>query len=155
MCFSHLEATPGDWLPARLVFYFGPCHHVTTSPTFQARGLSGHTSPRGECVCFALEDSVPLEAKEEYLLHSWSDSKWAHFVHYELLTPLWKDMLRLCCSITGRTAQHQCMLFGNCSRLLSNSSRWSDHESVLLGFVCTCSDKFKTVLHNGYKALED
>ena len=31
----------------------------------QARGLSGHTSPRGECVCFILEDSMPLEAKED------------------------------------------------------------------------------------------
>ena len=26
---------------------------------------------------------------------------------------------------------------------------------VSLGFVCTCSDKLKTVLHNGYKALGD
>ena len=42
-----------------------------------------------------LEDSVPLEAKEDYLLFSWSDSKWAHLVHneeifyyeLELLTP--------------------------------------------------------------------
>ena len=49
----------------------------------QARGLSGHTSPRGECVCFILEDSVPLEAEEDYLLFSWSDSKWAHLVHCE------------------------------------------------------------------------
>ena len=34
---------------------------------YQARGLSGHTSPRGECVCFVLEDSAPLEAEEDYL----------------------------------------------------------------------------------------
>ena len=33
----------------------------------QARGLSGHTSPRGECACFVLEDSGPLEAEEDYL----------------------------------------------------------------------------------------
>ena len=26
----------------------------------RAQGLSGHTSPRGECACFILEDSVPL-----------------------------------------------------------------------------------------------
>ena len=79
----------------------------------QAQGLSGHTSPRGDCVCFVLEDSMPLEAKEEYLLHSWSDSKWAHFVHceeifdseLELLTPLWQDVLGLCCSVTGCTAR--------------------------------------------------
>ena len=37
--------------------------HVTYC---QARGLSGHTSPRSECVCFILEDSAPLEA-EDYL----------------------------------------------------------------------------------------
>ena len=49
----------------------------------QARGLSGHTSPHGECVCFILEDSVPLEVEEDYLPFSLSDSKWAHLVHCE------------------------------------------------------------------------
>ena len=34
----------------------------------QARGLSGHTSPYGECVCLNLEDSAPLEAEEDYLV---------------------------------------------------------------------------------------
>ena len=88
----------------------------------QARRLSGHTSPRGECVCFILEDSVPLEAEEDYLLFSWSDSKWAHLVHckeifdseLELLTPLWQDVLGLWCSVAGCTARRQYMLFGNC-----------------------------------------
>ena len=50
--FSHLEATPGDWLPARLVFYFltlAPHDYVIYC---QAQGLSGHTSPRGESVCW-------------------------------------------------------------------------------------------------------
>ena len=63
---------------------------------YQAWGLSGHTSPRGECACFIPEDSTPLEAEEDYLLFSWSDSKWAHLFHceeifnseLELLTPL-------------------------------------------------------------------
>ena len=44
-----------------------------------------------------LEDSALLEAEEDYLLLSWSDSKWAHLVHceeifdseLELPTPLW------------------------------------------------------------------
>ena len=36
----------------------------------QARGLSGHTSPRGECACFILEDFAPLKAEEDYLLFS-------------------------------------------------------------------------------------
>ena len=79
----------------------------------QAQGLSGHTSPCGECACFILEDSVPLEAKEDYLLFSWSDSKWAHLFHceeffgseLELLTPLWQAMLGLCCSATVRAAR--------------------------------------------------
>ena len=79
----------------------------------QARGLSGHTSPRGECVCFILQDSTPLEAKEDYLSFSWLDSKWAHLVHceeifdseLELLTPLWQVVLGLCSSATVRAAQ--------------------------------------------------
>ena len=40
VCFSHLEATPGDWLPARLVFYFltlAPRDYVTY---YQAQGLA-------------------------------------------------------------------------------------------------------------------
>ena len=92
----------------------------------QARGLSGHNSPCGECVCFNLEDSAPLEAKEDYLPSSWSDSKWAHLVHYEeifdsefeLLTPLWQAMFGSHCSAVVRAAQ----------QLLDNSLRWSDHE---------------------------
>ena len=106
-------STPGDWLPARLVFYFltlAPHDYVIYC---QARGLSGHTSPRGECVCFVLEDFVPLEAKEDYLLFSWLDSKWAHLVHceeifnseLELLTPLWQAILELHCSAMVHTAR--------------------------------------------------
>ena len=63
----HLEATLGDWLPARLVHYFlslAPRDYVTYC---QARGLSGHTSPRDECVCFFLKDSEPLKVKPRYL----------------------------------------------------------------------------------------
>ena len=36
----------------------------------QAWGLSGHTSPRGECACFILKDFGPLEAEKDYLLFS-------------------------------------------------------------------------------------
>ena len=80
----------------------------------QAWRLSGHTSPRGECVCFILEDSAaPLEAEEDYLLFSWSDSKWAHLVHYEeififeleLLTPLWQAMCGSYYSVVVRAAR--------------------------------------------------
>ena len=38
--FSHLEATPGDWLPAQLVFYFltmAPYDYITY---YQAQGLA-------------------------------------------------------------------------------------------------------------------
>ena len=79
----------------------------------QARGLSGHTSPRGECACFISKDSMPLEVEEDYLLFSWSDSKWAHLVYceeifdseIELLTPLWQAVLGLCCSAMVRAAR--------------------------------------------------
>ena len=72
----------------------------------QDRRLSGHTSPCGECACFNLEDSAPLEAKEDYLPFLWSDSKWEHLVHceeifyseLELFTPLWQAVLGLCYS---------------------------------------------------------
>ena len=81
----------------------------------QARGLSGHTSPSGECVFLNLGDSMPLEAKEDFLLFPWSDSKWAHLVHceeifdseLELLIPLWQAVLGLYCSVMVHTAR-QC-----------------------------------------------
>ena len=94
-----------DWLPTRLVFCLSstfwtlaPRDHVTYC---QARGLSGHTSPCSECVFYNLEDSVPPEVEEDYLLFSWSDSKWAHLVHseeifyfeLELLTSFWQALL--------------------------------------------------------------
>ena len=76
-----------DWLPTRLVFCLfstfwtlAPHDYVTYC---QARGLSGHTSPRVECVFFSPEDSMPPEVEEDYLPFSWSDSKWAHLVHSE------------------------------------------------------------------------
>ena len=85
-------------MPARLIFYFltlAPHDYVIYC---QARGLSGHTLPHGECVGFFLKDYMPLEAEEDYLSFSWSDSKWAYLVHceeifdseFELLTPLWQ-----------------------------------------------------------------
>ena len=45
--FSHLEAMPGDWLPARLVFYFltlAPRDYITY---YQARGLAVGVWPPG------------------------------------------------------------------------------------------------------------
>ena len=82
---------------------------------------SGHTSPHGKYVCFILEDSVPLEAKEDYLPFLWLDSKWAHLVHYEeifdseleLLTSLWQAVLGSYCSATIHAAQRWFTLLGN------------------------------------------
>ena len=77
-----------DWLLAWLVlclsstfWTLAPHDQVTY---YQAQGLSGHTSACGECVFFNLEDSAPLEAKEDYLSFLWSDSKWAHLVRKEI-----------------------------------------------------------------------
>ena len=110
---SFIGAMPEDWLSARLVFYFltlAPHDYVIYC---QAQGLSGHTSPRGECACFILEDSAPLEAEEDYLLFSWLDSKCAQLVHceeifdseLELLTPLWQAVFGLSCSAMVRAAR--------------------------------------------------
>ena len=62
---------------------------------------------------FFLDDSTHLEAEEDHLLLSWSDSKWAHLVHceeifdseLELLTPLWQAMLGLSCSAMVHAAR--------------------------------------------------
>ena len=110
-----------------------------------------------------LEDYMPLGAEEVYLLFSSLDSKWAHLVRceeifnsrLELLTPLWQAVLGIRCSAAVRTARRWCTLLGNCSQLLGDSLRWSDHELVCLALVRTCSDKLKTALHNGNKALGD
>ena len=99
---------------------------------------------------------MPLEVEEDYLLFSWSDSKWAHLVHceeifdseLELLTPLWQAVLGLHYSATVHAAWQRFMLLSDGSRcsaivhvarqrftllddgsqLLGNSSQWSDHE---------------------------
>ena len=70
-----------------------PRDHVTYC---QVRGLSGHTSPRDECVCFNLEDFVPPKAEEDYLPFSWSESKWAHLVHCEEIFDFELELLRAC-----------------------------------------------------------
>ena len=46
-------------------------------------------------------------------------------------------------------------LLGSCSQLLGDSLWWSDHDLDCSALVRTCSDKLKTTLHNGYKALGD
>ena len=96
-----------------------PHDHVTY---YQAQGLSGHTSPYGECVCFNLEDFAPPKVEEDYLPFSWWDSKWAHLVHceeifdfgLELLTSLWQALLGIHCSVT----------IHNCSATVHTARRW-------------------------------
>ena len=68
MCFSFFRALREDWLPAQLSSAFlllwtlAPHDYITYC---QAQGLSGHTSPHGECAWFFLEDSMPLEDEED------------------------------------------------------------------------------------------
>ena len=97
----------------------------------QARGLSGHTSPHGECVFFNLEDSMPPEVGEDHLPFSWLDSKWAHLVYYEeifdfeleLITSFWQAYL-------GKPMLSQKVkLVGYGPQLLTDSLGWSDYES--------------------------
>ena len=58
------------WSSAFLLLWtLAPRDYVTYC---QARGLSGHTSPCGECVFFNLEDFVPPEVEEDCLSFSWS-----------------------------------------------------------------------------------
>ena len=122
MCFLGLRPRIGcllDWFFIFLLLWtLAPHDYVIYC---QTQGLSGHTSPSGECACFILEDSVPLEGEEDYLLLVWSDSKWAHLVHceeifyseLELLTPLWQVVLGLHCSATVHTARRQFTLLGD------------------------------------------
>ena len=115
------------WSSAFLLLWtLAPCDYVTY---YQARGLSGHTSPRGECVCFNQEDSTPLEAEEDCLPFSWLDSKWAHLVHYEeifdfeleLLTSLWQALLGIRCSAMVHAAWRWFTLLDDDSQLLGNT----------------------------------
>ena len=70
-----------DWSSAFLLLWtLAPRDYVTYC---QARGLSGYTSPCGECVCFNLENSAPPEVEEDSLLsrgwtlsgHTWSTAR--------------------------------------------------------------------------------
>ena len=97
----------------------------------QAQGLSGHTSPCSECVCFNLEDSVPPEVEEDYLPFSWLDSKWVDLVHYEeifdfeleLLTSLWQALLGIHCLATV----HNCLATQYGGRTMSLTARLCSH----------------------------
>ena len=154
--FSHLEASPGDWLPAQLVFYFltlAPHDYVIYC---QTRAISGHTSPYGECVCFFWKTPCLFKPMKFISFsrvwtlsgHTWSAAKKFSILNLSPLHPYVKPYL-------GYIARRWFMLLGNCSQLLGYSSWWSDNELDCLALVRTSSDKFKTALHNGYKALGD
>ena len=100
-----------DWsFTIFLLWTLAPHDYVTY---YQAQGLCGHTSPRGECVRFNFEDSTPPEVGKDYLPFSWLDSKWTHLVHYEeifdfeleLLTSLWQALHGIHCSAMVHTAR--------------------------------------------------
>ena len=85
---------------------WGLCHQYDLVPhctgdflllTVSAQGLSGHTSPHGDCVCFNLEDFAPPEAEEDYLPFSWPDFKCAHLVHCEEMFDFELELLTSLC----------------------------------------------------------
>ena len=118
MCFLGLRLGTGcllGWSSAFLLLWtLAPCDYITY---YQARGLSGHTSPCGECVCFNLEDSAPLEAKEDYLSshgwtlsgNTWSTLKKFFILNLSSLHPYGKPYL-------GYTARRWFTLLGDGSR---------------------------------------
>ena len=109
-------------------FYFltlAPCDYVTYC---QAQGLSGHTSPCGECVCFNLENSAPPEVEEGSLLscgrtlsgHTWSTAKKFSILNLSSLHPYGKPYL-------GYTARRWFTLLGDgsrCSTMVHAARRW-------------------------------
>ena len=161
MCFSRLRQGTGYLLGLSSIFLLlwtlAPRDYVTYC---QARRLSGHTSPRDECVCFILEDSAPLEDEEDYLFFSWLDSKWAHLVHYEevfdsklkLLTSLWQAILGSRCSATVHAARRWFTLLGDgshCSVMVHAARRWF----TLLGdgsCWSTMAHNYSTTHHGGW-----
>ena len=135
MCFSGLRLGTNcllGWSFIFLLFWTLTPHDYVIY--CQARGLSGHTSPCGECVFLNLEDSAPLEAEEDYLPFSWLDSKWAHLVHceeifdseLELLTPLWQAVSGSYCSAIVLAARN-CSATRHGGRTTSLTARLCSH----------------------------
>ena len=123
---------------------------------YQARGLSGHTSPHGECACFfwktpclsKLNKTNSFSRGRTLSGHTWSTTKKFSILNLSSLHPYGKLCL-------GHAAWRWFALLGDCSQLFGDSSRWSDHELDCSVLVRTCSDKLKMALLNGYKALGD
>ena len=113
-------------MPARLVFYFltlVPHDYVIYC---QARGLSGHTSPCGECVCFFWKTPCILKPKKFISFsrvrtlsgHTWSAAKKFSILDLSSLHPYGKPYL-------GYVAQLWFALLGNdarCSATAHNCS---------------------------------
>ena len=87
--------------------------------------------------------------------HTWSAVNKFSVLDLRSLHPYGKPYLGYATRLRVTLLGNECTLLGSCSQLLGDSSRWSDNELDCSALVCTCSDKFKTALHNGYKALGD
>ena len=139
MCVFHFRALPGDWLlfgwssAFLLLWTLAPRDCVTY---YQARRLSGHTLPCGECVCFNLEDSVPLSCGRTLSGHTWSTLRKFFILNLSSLHPSSKPHLGKL--VLGQTVK----LVGYGPQLLDDSLWWSDHEfgcSVLFAPAQTSS----------------
>ena len=129
--------------------YFGPWHHVTTSPTVRLGDYVGTLHLVVSVFALFWKTSCLLKLKKTISLsrgrtlsgHTWSTSKKFSILNLSSLHPYGKPYLGYtaqrwftllddgsCCSATVCTARRQFMLLDNCSQLLNNSSRWSDHE---------------------------
>ena len=121
MCFisflGHAQGLAACSADLLLLFYF-----LTLAPHdyviyYQARGLSGHTSPRGECACFFWKTPCLLKPKKVISFprgrtlsgHTWSTTKKFSFMNLSSLHPYGKPYL-------GYTARRWFTLLGDDSR---------------------------------------
>ena len=124
-----------------LLWTLAPCDYVTYC---QARGISGHSSPCGECVCFNLDNSTPPEVEEDSLLsrgwtlsgHTWSTARKFSILSLNSLHPYGKPNLGYatrrwftllgdgsCCSATA----HNCSATHHGGRTMSLTARLCSH----------------------------
>ena len=104
MCVFLSRLRPGTgrllgWFSTFLLLWtLAPRDYVTYC---QAWGLSGHTSPCGECVCFNLENSAPPKVEQDSLLsrgrtlsgHTWSTARKLSILDLSSLHPYCKHYL--------------------------------------------------------------
>ena len=137
-----------------LFFCFGPWYHMTVIYC-QARGLSGHTSPRGECACFFWRTPCLLKPKKVISFprgrtlsgHTWSTVKKFSILDLSSLHPYGKPCLGhvarrwsallgddVCCSATA----HNCSATHYDGRIMSWTARlWFTPARTSSRWRCT------------------